>query len=320
MVVNTKADALEIFRQCEALLGKTAHVAHLSTNMCPAHRMKVLDDVRSSLREKPPADRPVVCVSTQLIEAGVDIDFAAVIRDLAGLDSMAQAAGRCNRNGLRREPGQVHIVKLPDPPSALEEILKGRLVAERILGTWRRDHAAEPFPLDDPASMTEYFRHSFFQREKEMAYPLKPGETIARESSMLDLLGLNRRSVHESGVTGKPITRPVLHQSFKAANKAFALMEETRGIVVPFGEEGAGMIAELAAAYDLALEWRLLREAQRYTVSVYPQLFDELARQEVIYELQSQGRASGVFCLRPEFYDTVTGLRLQAGVMDALSV
>ena len=318
VVVNTKADALEIFRQCEALLGKAAHVAHLSTNMCPAHRILVLSEVKLQLLDPLGTDGPVICVSTQLIEAGVDIDFAAVVRDLAGLDSIAQAAGRCNRNGLREQPGQVHIVKLPDPPSALEQILKGRLVSERILGTWRRDHPTEPFPLDDPASMTEYFRHSFFQQEKEMVYPLKPGRTITRESTMLDLLGLNRRSVHESGVTGSPIKRPVLHQSFKTASEAFALMDETRGIVVPYGEEGKAMIAKLAAAYDLALEWRLLREAQRYTISVYPQLFIKLAGLEAIYELQSQGRASGVFCLRSEFYNDVAGLQMQAGAMDGL--
>ncbi len=318
VVMNTKADAVEIFKECKALLGSEADVAHLSTNMCPAHRVLVLNEVKRQLLDSSRIDHPTICVSTQLIEAGVDIDFAAVVRDLAGLDSIAQAAGRCNRNGLREQPGQVYIVKLPDPPSALEQILKGRLVAERILGNWRRDHPSEPFPLDDPASMTEYFRHSFFQQEKEMVYPLRPGKIITRESTMLDLLGGNKGSVHESGVTGKPITRPVLNQSFKTANEAFALMDETRGIVVPYGNEGTGMIAELASTYDLALEWRLLRKAQRYTISVYPQLFVKLASLEAIYELESQGRASGVFCLRPEFYDEVAGLRMQAGFMDEL--
>ena len=74
--------------------------------MCPAHRLDVLDTSRKSLK----IYEPVICVSTQLIEAGVDIDFGSVIRYLAGLDSIAQAAGRCNRHGVRPGLGNVWIV------------------------------------------------------------------------------------------------------------------------------------------------------------------------------------------------------------------
>jgi len=76
--------------------------------MCPAHRMNVIDAIKICL--DPANPKPVICVSTQLIEAGVDIDFGCVIRYLAGLDSIAQAAGRCNRNGLRMKPGRVLVV------------------------------------------------------------------------------------------------------------------------------------------------------------------------------------------------------------------
>ena len=88
-----------------------------------------------------------------------------------------------------------------------------------------------------------------------MVYLLKPSQQIVRESTMRDLLGRNKRSVHESGLVKKPITRRILHQSFKSANEAFALMEDTRGIVVPYESHGKEMIAKLAAAYDLELEW-----------------------------------------------------------------
>jgi CRISPR-associated endonuclease/helicase Cas3 len=63
--------------------------------MCPAHRLQSLEEIKDCLKKK----QLVICVSTQLIEAGIDIDFGSVIRCLAGLDSIAQAAGRCNRNG-----------------------------------------------------------------------------------------------------------------------------------------------------------------------------------------------------------------------------
>ena len=92
IIVNTKAAAKSLFLQ---LKSQEKKVLHLSTNMCPAHRDMVISDLRCMLSR----DESVICVSTQLIEAGVDISFECVIRDLAGLDSIYQAAGRCNRHG-----------------------------------------------------------------------------------------------------------------------------------------------------------------------------------------------------------------------------
>ena len=91
-VVNTRAAAQEIFQR---LTGEGNF--HLSTLMYPAHRRAVLDEVRRRLRE----GLPCRVVSTSLIEAGVDVDFPAVYRELSGLDSILQAAGRCNREGKR---------------------------------------------------------------------------------------------------------------------------------------------------------------------------------------------------------------------------
>jgi CRISPR-associated endonuclease/helicase Cas3 len=88
IIVNTRKAAKALYEACDAGDGGTKH--HLSTDMCPAHRRAELADIRERLA----AGHPTLCVSTQLIEAGVDIDFGAVIRHVAGLDSIAQAAGR----------------------------------------------------------------------------------------------------------------------------------------------------------------------------------------------------------------------------------
>ena len=107
VIANTKKNALNIYRACLELTQETVY--HLSTGMCPAHRKVSLDKIRKLLKN----GTPIICVSTQLIEAGVDIDFGSVIRCASGIDSIAQAAGRCNRHKLR-DTGRVLIVNNKD--------------------------------------------------------------------------------------------------------------------------------------------------------------------------------------------------------------
>jgi CRISPR-associated endonuclease/helicase Cas3 len=110
VVVNTTADARALF---DAWNGRVPDgVAwHLSTRMCAAHRRRVL----TAVRERLAAGQPTLLVSTQLIEAGVDVDFPVVYRAMAPADSLLQAAGRANREGNLPAPGRVVIV---DPPDA----------------------------------------------------------------------------------------------------------------------------------------------------------------------------------------------------------
>ena len=103
-VVNLKRHAKAL---AEVLRDRTPALLHLSTNMCPAHRARVLAEVRGRLDQRDP--RPCVLVSTQCVEAGVDVDFPLVYRALAPLDSIAQAAGRCNREGRLAGPGLVRV-------------------------------------------------------------------------------------------------------------------------------------------------------------------------------------------------------------------
>jgi CRISPR-associated endonuclease/helicase Cas3 len=92
VIVNTKAAAKSLYNE---LKKRNSSVLHLSANMCSAHRDNVINELKRRLSGK----ERVICVSTQLIEAGVDISFECVVRDIAGLDSVFQAAGRCNRHG-----------------------------------------------------------------------------------------------------------------------------------------------------------------------------------------------------------------------------
>lgn len=312
-IVNTKKDAREIFQSLREKADANALVIHLSTGMCPAHRIERLGELRAQL-PKATGDQPVICVSTQLIEAGVDIDFASVIRDLAGLDSITQAAGRCNRHGARSTSGRVHIVELPEPPAQLDGIRQGRTVARELLGQWRRANPGRPFPLDDPQQMTEYYNRTFYRRRDEMSYMAGP-EGIGRTTSLLELLGANRAAKDYAQRSIRGLRRSLLLQSFQTANNAFALIANTQGVVVPYSDEGREIVSRLAASFDLEAEWQLLREAQRFTLSVYASQLKRLINHQAVYEVQP---GSGVYCLHSELYDSAFGLREQAGPLEDL--
>ena len=116
-VVNTKRDAVNLYES----LPEQGDSLFLSANMCQIHRKKVLAEVRERLKRRRSGDeRPVRLISTQLIEAGVDLDFPVVFRAMAGLDSIAQAAGRCNREGKMKGMGRVVVFHPPNiPPDGL---------------------------------------------------------------------------------------------------------------------------------------------------------------------------------------------------------
>jgi CRISPR-associated endonuclease/helicase Cas3 len=135
---------------------------HLSALMCPKHRLAVIDDIKVRLaanrdRRQGQTARPVRVISTQLVEAGVDLDFPVVYRALGGFDAIAQAAGRCNREGRLDRRGRVRVFVAPtDPPRGAPR--HGLDVARAML-------AADP-GLDalDPALFDSYFRRLYFGR------------------------------------------------------------------------------------------------------------------------------------------------------------
>ena len=157
-VVNTRRAARELFAEIRERTNEG--VFHLSTSMCPAHRLATLDSVRRRLNDR----RPCYLVSTQLIEAGVDVDFPFVMRELAPLESVIQAAGRCNREGLLnrqdgspggrvvvfRSQASVDEPKKYFPPDAWYQ--KGRSTLEANFL-----NAGHPPRIDAPEDIREYF-------------------------------------------------------------------------------------------------------------------------------------------------------------------
>lgn len=295
VVVNTKPEASRLFA---ALADRNqSWLYHLSTHMCPAHRRNVLAEVKNRLQ----LEQPVVCISTQLIEAGVDIDFNCVIRYLAGLDSIAQAAGRCNRNG-KRQMGQVIVLDPADEHlEKLNDIRIGRNITRRILADFR-DH---PDVFDHDVigfnAMSRFYQYYFFQRKDEMKYNLDSDSSLGREDNLFNLLSRNTLSVSE--YIGENHSEPALpfRQSFQSAAREFRVIDSlTRGVVVPYGMDGRKLITDLRNQPDLSGKPSLLKLAQRYSINLFDHEFARGLKTGAINEIQ---QGAGIFYLEEEFYD-----------------
>jgi CRISPR-associated endonuclease/helicase Cas3 len=287
VVVNTKKWAQQLYEACRCKVPKEG-LLHLSTSLCPAHRKELLRKVRQRLDD----DLPVLCISTQLIEAGVDVDFASVIRFLAGLDSIAQSAGRCNRNG-KLPQATVHVVN-PQQESIdmLHDIKEGRDKSLRVIS--ERVDA----DLLSPEVMNLYFSYYFFSRADEMDYPVTARQA-GRQDSLLSLLSDNSRNI------GRVRNAIKLQQSFSTAGKIFQTIDApTQAVIVPYGE-GKEIIAELCAEPEPAKAYKLLKRAQKYSVNVFPNVWRKLLETKAVRPVQ-QGEE--IYYLDERYYSQYFGL------------
>lgn len=263
-IVNTRRHAAAL----HALLPEGT--LHLSALMCGAHRADVIDTIKARLKD----GAPTRVVSTQLVEAGVDLDFPVVYRALAGLDSIAQAAGRCNREGRLPEPGEVVVFVPPDaaPPGLLA---KGEGACRSVL----HGYAGDPL---DRALFARYFRQIYYQCE-------------------LDKHGIDKLLA----VDGK-----TLAVNFRTAAEKFRLIDDADqvSVIVRYrGPEGRDATVDQRLAQlrrDGAERW-LLRALQRYTVSIRQRDAQRLLAQGDIAEL-----LPGLFVQVSDLlYHPVLGLR-----------
>ena len=229
VVVHRRRDARDL-----ALLLPEEGRFHLSALMCAAHRSAVLEQVIQALK----AGQTCRLVSTQVVEAGVDIDFPVLYRALGGLDSVVQAAGRCNREGTRDE-GRVILFRAPTqpPPGTL---CKGLGVTESMLR-----QTGGTLDATDPGAFTDYFRRLYL------------GEDLDAKGLRADLAAFNFATVAHK---------------FRIIDNAFA-----RPVVVPYGRamKRAAVLRKALEARNGPAARRALRTLQSYTVTVYDSEYDK---------------------------------------------
>ena len=300
VVCNKKDQAVFLL---EALDGTAEVCCHLSAAMCPAHRRQVLQQLYQALN----AGKSCLCVATQVIEAGVDISFQRVIRLTAGMDSVIQSAGRCNRNAQDNISPVYVVTILNENLSRLEEIQRGKNATLSLLDAYKK--SPEQFHCDlSSDSAIDYYYERYYGAMNQGAqdYPL-----ITEKGNLFSLLSENR----DYWIKAKaPDNSFMLNQAFHRAGSAFTVFDNsTQDVVVPY-EEGEALIADLASqrAVDVDYLTHWISKAKAYTVSLYA--YQIRALSDVIAEY------SGVKVLPPEYYDKRTGFTMKPGEFDFLEV
>lgn len=241
-IVSERKSCRELFEQMPA------GTIHLSALMCGQHRSEVITKIKEKLKQNQLSDQkePIRVISTQLVEAGVDIDFPVVYRALAGLDSIAQAAGRCNREGKMSEPGTVIVFNPPRYPR-IGLLRKAADTTRSLL----------PVIKEDPLAF-----HIFEKFFSELYW----------KANSLDLKQI-------SGL----LTSRDCEFYFRTAAERFRIIDDDtqRSVLVRYGE-GEKLIDQLKTIGPNRI---LMRKLQRYTVNIYDNDFKNMLQQGKVEEI-----------------------------------
>lgn len=295
MVCNTVNSASTTFDYLSNIIDKDTHLYFLSSNLCPAHRKDIIADIKESLNNK----KHLVCISTQLIEAGVDISFETTVRALAGLDSIAQTSGRGNRNGETIK-GYSYIINLRDDDELIKlpEIRLGKTHCKELLDSFGGNKDIFDSSLLSPKSIKQYYEYYYSDPtlSDKMKYPVK-------NTSIYDMLDFN-----ELNLNGYEDDFPLqFRYKFKTAAELFKVIDnDTKTIIVPY-KKGKDLISELLGDNSYVKKKILLDALGQYSVNIYMNKFEALKEEEgLIFDI-----GYGIYILKDFYYDKVKGVSLK---------
>lgn len=231
-VVNSRKDAGQVYRALRDLPQVNAdEVIHLSRSMCSAHLRRAIETIKEWMRE----GKPTKVISTQLIEAGVDLDFPCVWRAHSGLGSIIQAGGRCNREGKMEWRGQVFVFSLADGSRPFGNIARGCNATKMLLHKLS-NKITDP---TDPEVIAKYYRLYF------------------KDIPDFDTEGIE-----------KDLTEDPEDINFESAAERFKLIDDegTFPVIVPYMEEGKALVRKIRNHEILTRED--YHRMQEYSVSL----------------------------------------------------
>lgn len=306
VILNTKAAVRGLYdRLAHAMDAKDLY--YLTTNLTAADRLARIDEIKTRLL----TDDPICVVSTQLIEAGVDADFAMVVRSLTGIDSIVQARGRCNREGKRNEAYTyvVNMDRREENIAPLKGMGERKLAGLLILRNEEGEIAIEDF-------VSPYFEKLYANLKKDALSPVF--DLLSKNPTKKDIFlkSTSGSASLDGGILmedGKVVN---FFQSFKEAYEAFELIDDAQDVAVVLCKETEEVINRLrdmelgTARFDpkaLKGARQLIRGLSRYTVPL-PKKATNVC--ESILDGMVQ-------VLPKEFYDEDFGLNLdyEGGIM-----
>lgn len=311
VILNTKKAAKEIFNELNGANSdlppdKQFIIFHLSTNMCPSHRMKILQEIKENLGKK-----RVICISTQLIEAGINISFECVVRSLAGLDSIAQAAGRCNRHG-ENPCKDVYIVNIDSDTENTTKIIDihlGKECSKRVLYEFSENPKAFDENLLSRKAMELYYKYYFHERKLEMNY------TFNDDKTMYDALSTNTYGINAFNSRNGFESKLMLKQAFKTAGSEFNVIDQnTYGVIVPY-DEGKTLITLINGECSLSDLKGYLKRSQKFSVNLFETDKRKLEAMGGIIGLKD----GAILAVSDEFYDEDMGVIFEKSIMDFCS-
>ena len=304
VICNTKAAASFLFQQLEST---DCLRFHLSAAMCTEHRRQVLRDLQTALDGLKTSGQKVVCISTQVIEAGVNISFQRVLRFSAGMDSIVQAAGRCNRHAEEDFPAPVRIITCTDERlKHLEDISMGQVATTSLLEAFQKQPQRFQRDLSSDEAIQFYYRKLYSE--------MNPGfqdDMTQEHGSIYHLLADNPKYADSNC---RQVDRYFLRQAFQLAGKLFQVFDEdTTAVLVPYGEGRALRESLIGAAQAYEKDWasiqKLLRAAKGYSISLYRYQMEQLQSLGAVTALFD----NSIYVLSDGFYDNQTGFSIQNG-------
>ncbi len=262
-IVNTRRDCRNLYEKMPE------GTIHLSAGMCGEHRSRVIAEIKRKLAD----GEPIRVISTQLVEAGVDIDFSVVYRAFSGLSSVAQSAGRCNREGRLDGFGRV-VVFMPPERTPVKDLRDGEYALADLLA---RPHGVD---MDDTAVYPEFFA-ALQSRANDS------GQDFSR------MLGVHIPEEFRNGVMSPAES---LQYQFREAAAAFQMIDGASQVPVIVRYGGNEELVNLL--YEVGPKRFLMRKLQRFVVNVPRARISELREKGMIVELTvSEGKEShsGVF-------------------------
>lgn len=309
VICNTKREARELFERMSKISeSEDWYIYHLSTAMCQNHRVEVLENLQNNLAalqdnlKNNRETKKIVCISTQLVEAGVDFSFDCVVRVLAGIDNLAQSAGRCNRSNEYGRKGRVYLIKLRDENlSMLKEIADAQDSTQKVL--IRAKQMKDMTLIGESA--TQIFYNSLYQ-EKGMKNQIKyPIEDCGSVLYLTNLLGNANPYVKKDETF-------FLHQPFKSIGKRFEVFDDqTFDVLVPY-DDGCDLIEELREMertdFFMPSMKQIMKKMNGYTISIFKWQRDKLWDEGLLYGLFE----NRILILDAKAYDGQYGLNDKA--------